>query len=394
MEYYTVTHITYDQVFADSALSIKECLKILPRELSIRIGSLLASTDKLISPKDQMKEIGVFNNGWIDLMEKILGGKMCGAYNGTFYILSSIQTGLDLLKEIFAIPVEEMYSHPRLFEKSYPEIVLRVILLINSNLAQKSPGLICDSISLFIYDLQAVKYNIDKRLPLFASSYKMCLLFIFLANNDSLKWKKIGNELKKELDINSFYEYHTRLQNIIQSVDFGPDDTTYVFCFDQIGSKDYKWIKGLSTNINDHIEYDDNVDYTAFKSKPFIAIDERQFAITSTIFLPNLLYNSLYFNLLRINNKHKFFKNFPSTFNSDFTEKVLFYSLLQYIAHPSQVVLDDSKCKSLEESIQKQLIDTISKKKLQELLLSPPDGYIRDGEDVLLFRVSRIAFQI
>ena len=128
-----------------------------------------------------------------------------------------------------------------------------------------------------------------------------------------------------------------------------------------------------SIDIHQIIPLSENVDYVAFREKPFIKIAPHEYAIIDVSFLINRMYDGLYFSFNKLwQNKHPDNKNeFNRIFTTEFSEETVLVNNLKDVANTQRwFSLTDKECK-----------DLISEHKIP----SPPDFYIRDGKNIILF---------
>ncbi len=126
-------------------------------------------------------------------------------------------------------------------------------------------------------------------------------------------------------------------------------------------------------SIDESISLADNIDYEAFRKRPFIKIAPHEYAIIDISFMIKRMFDGLYFDYNELwQSKHKNdHQGFNRIFTTKFSEEtVLVNSLKEIAASFDWLTLTDNECKAL-----------IPEKKLS----SPPDFYIRDGKDVILF---------
>ena len=128
-----------------------------------------------------------------------------------------------------------------------------------------------------------------------------------------------------------------------------------------------------SIDIHQIIALTDNVDYVAFREKPFIKIRAHEYAVIDVSFMIYRMFDGLYFIFNDLWKKCN--PDNPNGFNrlfaTEFSEETVLVDALKGVADANGwLSLTDKECKQL-----------VPEKRLS----SPPDFYIRDGEDIILF---------
>lgn len=127
-----------------------------------------------------------------------------------------------------------------------------------------------------------------------------------------------------------------------------------------------------SIEINEVIPLEDNIDYVAFRERPFIKVGPHEYAVIDVAFMINRMYDGLYFIFNDLwQKKHPDKPNdFNRIFTTEFSEETVLVDCLKDVANThGWFSLTDSECKAIVP---------------EEILSSPPDFYIRDGKDVIL----------
>ncbi len=128
-----------------------------------------------------------------------------------------------------------------------------------------------------------------------------------------------------------------------------------------------------SIDIHEAIPLTDNIDYEAFRKRPFIKIAPHEYAVIDVSFMIKRMFDGLYFDFNELwQSKHgNDLQGFNRIFTTEFSEETVLVNCLKEVAASfGWLSLTDKECKSL-----------IPEKKLS----SPPDFYIRDGKDIILF---------
>jgi hypothetical protein len=128
-----------------------------------------------------------------------------------------------------------------------------------------------------------------------------------------------------------------------------------------------------SIDIHRIIPVEENEDYVSFREKPFIKIGPHEFAVIDISFVLYRMFDGLYFIFNDLWKKR--YPDNPNGFNhlftTEFSEEIVLVDALKEVSEANGwVSLTDKECK--------QVI-------LEKRLDAPPDFYIRNGTDVVLF---------
>jgi hypothetical protein len=120
--------------------------------------------------------------------------------------------------------------------------------------------------------------------------------------------------------------------------------------------------------VQDNDELDEN-DFLTIRARPFYKIKDGVYRIIFNLFVVEKIFKGVYFLLRDVNNKlpkeHKF-KELKSFYGDEFSEKVLFYKVVESI-YPTKCI-------------------RFSGKELTDMKIDgAPDYYIRKGKNILLF---------
>ena len=113
----------------------------------------------------------------------------------------------------------------------------------------------------------------------------------------------------------------------------------------------------------------DGYDFKKIRSKPFYKVEEGIYRMINGLFVVELVHKGLYFKLTEINNSLPVIsqiKNFRSFYCDEFSEKYLFYKLLQSIYKNKYIEYSGEELKEFGVSAE-------------------PDYYIRNGNNIFLF---------
>lgn len=128
-----------------------------------------------------------------------------------------------------------------------------------------------------------------------------------------------------------------------------------------------------SIDIHEKIPLTDNIDYEAFRERPFIKIAPHEYAVIDVSFMVKRMFDGLYFMFNDLwQSKHpEDMQGFNRIFTTEFSEETVLVDCLKEVSEfHGWYSLTDKECKEI-----------IPERKLS----SPPDFYIRDGKDIILF---------
>jgi len=195
--------------------------------------------------------------------------------------------------------------------------------------------------------------------------------FKFVANHPQLK--DLLEDFLEKYQLSTWNDYVTTYFSI-QAL---ARDKTGVINFEKLEDTDgllsEEIVNKDSIDIHEPISLTDNIDYEAFRKRPFIKIAPHEYAVIDVSFMIKRMFDGLYFDFNELwQGKHENdLQGFNRIFTTEFSEETVLVNCLKEIAASfGWLSLTDKECKSL-----------IPEKKLS----SPPDFYIRDGKDVILF---------
>lgn len=128
-----------------------------------------------------------------------------------------------------------------------------------------------------------------------------------------------------------------------------------------------------SIDIHRQIPLVANVDYVAFRERPFIKIAPHEYAVIDVSFMIKRMFDGLYFIFNDLwQSKHPDKPNeFNRIYTTEFSEETVLVENMKEVANAyGWFSLTDKECKVVVP---------------EQVLSSPPDFYIRAGEDVILF---------
>lgn len=378
-------YITYEMVFDETPLDVLEYLKTLDRDWLIRFALLLIqSNDKYESITQYAsqcfcKENSQFVYHVLSKLDKNIQGKSHNTPAEIIpheYFIVSETTGLELLRQVFAIEKFEIVSSHVLQEQN----LFKAILLINASIskAEVNPeyterGELSDLFfakSMFCSFLN--NYERNNILPEYIIILQVIKGFYFFKYCENSKLKE---HLRLFLERNEFSSWEQYLYNAIKLLLFPlKNEVGYsTILLDEKGNG-YTFLHSHAFPIDSIIPAEQNIDYTYFKSHPLIEVDTKTFMPINTLFCVNHLYRSIYFEFRAINERLKGTKHFLkgrgllTIFTTEFSEQYLFDTFVRKIIKRQKgVKLSDNDCKAIAN------------------IGHEPDFYFRDGNHILLF---------
>lgn len=361
--------LQFESIFEIPAQSVDKYLRQVPRKIAILYGLMIANYTKEDDFSKQLDALTICNeiNWWI--RRKVASRQL----PNDKIILFEPMTGLDLLKYIFSIPKEEFTED---WTASTPLNFIMAILMINSELRAKNARFQDKDVTLFPKRIRSKFYELDDRIHVTPSIYRMFCLWFFLDTNNNDYWLKLKKELIESLNMPSLEEYLGTMLRVIERLNIQPKSKFSILPIKEHDNL-YDLLKSLSFNSDYKIELKDNIDYTYFKSHPLVQLDSDKFAVISNAFLSCQLYTSLKFRMSKLH------KSFLTRFNTDFVQNYLFYTILKYAfdgIHDNVVCLTENECEN--QIIEYYRIHT--KRISDDAIKGLPDAYIRSDNKILL----------
>lgn len=183
----------------------------------------------------------------------------------------------------------------------------------------------------------------------------------------------IYDEFLKEYGLTSWSDYLRTYLSIQALARYKTGVVNFERLEDVDGLLTEQIVEKESIDINKSVPIEDNVDYVVFREKPFIKVGPHEYAVIDVSFMIYRMFDGLYFIFNDLWRKHN--PDDPNKFNqlftTEFSEETVLVDVLKDVANANGwVSLTDNECKKLVPERQ---------------LSSPPDFYIRDAEDVILF---------
>ena len=195
-------------------------------------------------------------------------------------------------------------------------------------------------------------------------------LFNFICNHPQTK--DLYDDFLEAYGMSSWKDYLRTYWSILSLARYN----TGVINFETLKDKEQllseQIVKKDSIDINEVIPLEDNIDYVAFRERPFIKVGAHEYAVIDMAFMINRMYDGLYFIFNDLWQKKNPVKpnEFNRIFTTEFSEETVLVDCLKDVANTwGWFSLTDGECKSIVP---------------EKTLSSPPDFYIRDGKDVIL----------
>lgn len=372
---YTILPIQYNYIFNDSANELTEYLKMIPRKAAISFSLFISNYTGNVGWKEQLSCLPI--NAPIKGECYLKMSPHEAEFPKATYVLFTPNTGIELLKNIFAIPIDEY--HPIV---EWQRILIKAITLVNSTLINEGPNYQDTSFNLFCKSVKKFRYELDDRILLYGAVYRAMCLADFLENEHHGIWQNLLVDLKKKLNIDSIRNYMRAQIKLFNKLEVHPKTKFQIFR----AGKNSKEIQNVATPYSSIIRQESNKDYTEFKKKPFVQICEGEFAVIKNSFVGTLIYDRLKFGLLECYKKSykAKVKGFFGLFNQDFIEKNLFDKVLLYSfisPHLKRYIcFTEHDCINRIDQFIKLNPGIISKDNAKNLM----DGYIRHNNQILL----------
>jgi hypothetical protein len=198
----------------------------------------------------------------------------------------------------------------------------------------------------------------------YSQATKCFILFDFINNN--LQLREHFNKFLSEYKITTLKEYAGKVFPFIKSIATKKKDG-YLQLHprkDANYAEDKFILEKLSVQ---HYSKSDDVDFKVVRSAPLIKTEEDSYRISHPLFFTDKLFKGLYFELSSINETiDKKIQSFRSYYTSNFSEKYLFYSIIQYFLNQNSIHFSGQELDELK-------------------VIAAPDYYIRNGKYIFLF---------
>lgn len=342
-------------------IDVDEVLKQYDRSTIIRIASLLSCHYGNMSIPDNQRSL------FSDVSQKHIGKlnklfkNFYKSYNipeGSSVVISTFRTALELWRHIFAIRPEE---YKNIIDREDTEYNLfKVLLTLNEQLVEFTYGdkdYAFDELLFLNQFITNDTNNFDLQSTLQPQLFYIYNLIKVCKQNKILR--KASEILFERWGITSWEQYvatliycakHLEAYRQQQQGGIPIINLPKLKAGDQTGLFSDTLVDTLSIDEDEYIPFDEpdveraklNIDYKAFRSKPFVRLRKQgEYTVINIQLLCERVFNSLYFDFMPlINGRKGSVGNFD--YNKDFIEKFLFRNTLfncitpQYFTFPSR----------------------------------------------------------
>ena len=273
-----------------------------------------------------------------------------------FYLAASEDSLLYLMRDIFATTYKVNNYNKIKIEKKFFKSLYAANQITCERGGGVSPYTLEDNPELFyaatmLRQFSSNNYH-DNHMLLVTQTIKCIRFFEFAAKHTELSkmvplfCQKYGLDNKWWCYPKAIWELECIFNSHIGEIDFAkckmPDDNiTYRVAIES------------SLDVNDFVSKKENRDFTKFRSRPLIRMDETRFFLFNHNLWIEHIYNSLYFDFREIAEKEFGFKgqDFNRLYTTDFSEGCLFTQTLKgiFLSH-SNVNLCENECIEIDKS--------------------------------------------
>lgn len=289
------------------------------------------------------------------------------------------ETPLLLLKYIMAMQESDGSDHiVQLEKKLYTAFLIANEFTLNRNQGE-APYKLEDDLELYLACLLMSRYTYNDFINQESDINE-------LVRNQNIRTGKFFNFVSQHPQLKDLYDEFLQVYGLISWKDYLRTYwsilalaryKTGVINFERLRDEDELLSEQIvdkdSIDIHEVISLEDNVDYQAFREKPFIKIAPHEYAVIDVSFMIYRMFDGLYFifnDLWQCKHPDNT-QGFNTIFTTEFSEGTVLVNCLKEVANThGWLSLTDNECKSI-----------VPERKLS----SPPDFYIRDGKDVILF---------
>ena len=289
------------------------------------------------------------------------------------------ETPLLLLKYIMSMQESDGSDHiVQLEKKLYTAFLIANEFTLNRNQGE-APYKLEDDLELYLACLLMSRYTYNDFINQESDINE-------LVRNQNIRTGKFFNFVSQHPQLKDLYDEFLQVYGLISWKDYLrtywsilalAKYKTGVINFERLRDEDELLSEQIvdkdSIDIHEVISLEDNVDYQAFREKPFIKIAPHEYAVIDVSFMIYRMFDGLYFifnDLWQCKHPDNT-QGFNTIFTTEFSEGTVLVNCLKEVANThGWLSLTDNECKSI-----------VPERKLS----SPPDFYIRDGKDVILF---------
>ena len=289
------------------------------------------------------------------------------------------ETPLLLLKYIMSMQESDGSDHiVQLEKKLYTAFLIANEFTLNRNQGE-APYKLEDDLELYLACLLMSRYTYNDFINQESDINE-------LVRNQNIRTGKFFNFVSQHPQLKDLYDEFLQVYGLISWKDYLRTYwsilalaryKTGVINFERLRDEDELLSEQIvdkdSIDIHEVISLEDNVDYQAFREKPFIKIAPHEYAVIDVSFMIYRMFDGQYFifnDLWQCKHPDNT-QGFNTIFTTEFSEGTVLVNCLKEVANThGWLSLTDNECKSI-----------VPERKLS----SPPDFYIRDGKDVILF---------
>lgn len=289
------------------------------------------------------------------------------------------ETPLLLLKHIMAMPEQDATDDiGKLKREFYTAFMVANEMTMNRNQGEP-PYKEDDDLELYLSSLLMSRYayndftnqQTDLEEQVRNQISRTTKFFRFVRNHPQLT--DLYDEFLQKYELTSWNDYLRTYWSVQALARYKTGIVNFEKLEDEDGLLSEQIVDKDSIDIHQIIPLEENVDYVAFREKPFIKIAPHEYAVIDVSFMVYRMFDGLYFIFNNLwQRKHEDDPNgFNRIFTTEFSEETVFVDSLKDVADThGWLSLTDQECKAI-----------IPEKNLS----APPDFYIRDGKDVILF---------
>lgn len=379
--------VEYKDFFVGEApVDVDTVLKQYDRSTLVRMAIILSCYYGNLSMPDSQRTLFSDDSKLNRLFKYFY--KTSGIPDGTKVEISTFRTALELWRHIFAIRPEEYANTIKVEDIEYN--LFKVLLTLNERIVDfthTEHDYTLDELLFLNQFLTNDTNNFELQSALQPQLYyiynlaKLCEHNEILDKASKVLFERWGVTSWKQYVVTLMYfankteEYRKKQQRgvpIINLPILKADDPTGLFSdtlIDALSIDEDEYIPFNEPDIKQEVQ---NVDYRAFRSRPFVRFKkEGEYAVINIQFLCERLFNSLYFDLMPLINGRKGSVGFFD-FNKEFIEKCLFRNTL-FNCLPHKSYTFPPRQGALESEIDNE-----------------PDFYCRSKSDLIIFECKAI----
>lgn len=365
--------IQYNDIFEDETPKLSELFKFFSRKELVDFAYIITNKPLFRGSFIELCNHIFANSGSYEAIN-LIKSKLSSSHFGE-HSLASVHTGVELFKQLFNLSPN--YEPIKSSEKEKEWALFKILLIVNELISAPMKLTKIDPDDDFAISYASIittmpcddLINLNPKL-LLVHAYKAQQLLLFCEQHKDLE--PLVKEFCKIHSCSSINEYIYFISDVFLQI-FKDNKNGYC-CLKTHGDDESfnlyirEKFKSLAIQLDDIIPLSDNVDYKAFRAKPIIEVAEGCYYVIYPTFLINAFYNRIKFVIEELARKHSIQVNVNQIITTEFTEHRLLYALLKDSIYPNAKHFNS---KYLEN----------------QNISSPPDYYIRNGNDVYLFEL-------